>query len=163
MDMIKKILLGLTITISLSACKDNSSNQEPVAGTTFFKVAETNPNNGDSFILALEDVEDIEKARSIINDPGNAVDKIIYAKIVRQEGDEKYRNQDLNSSTIWSWRIEEFQEFTSTTAEILDAWPGYVEEDLNRWFLGTSGDPTYGFIGFWAYTVVEEIKPEELD
>lgn len=163
--MIKKILLGITITvtISLSACKDNPADQEPVAGTIFFKVGETNPTHGESFILVLEEVEDIEKARSIINDPENAAEKIIYAKIVRQEDDEKYRNQDLNSSTIWSWRIEEFQEFTSTTAEILDAWPGYVEEDLNRWFLGTSGDPTYGFIGFWAYTVVEEIKPEELD
>ena len=164
MNNIKSIVLILTTLclIALIACKDNSTNQELVTEVTFFKVGETDSTHGESFILALEKTEDIEKARSIINDPENAAEKIISAKIVPQKGDEEYKNQDLNDGTIWSWRIEEFQGFSFNTIEILDGWPGYIEEDLNRWFLNTSGDTTHGFIGFWGYTIIEEINPEEL-
>ena len=164
MKNIKTIILSLSIfaLITLIACKDNSANQNPDVEVAFFKVGEINPSHGESFILALEKAEDIEKARSIINDPENAVDKIVYAKIVKQQGDEEYKNRDLNSGLVWSWKIEEFKEFAFNTIEILDGWPGYVQEDLTRWFLNTSGDSTYGLIGFWGYTVVEELELQPL-
>ena len=38
------------------------------------------------------------------------------------------------------------------TIEILDGWPGFVEQDVNGWIANTNGR-----VGFWTYTVVAEL------
>ena len=51
-----------------------------------------------------------------------------------------------------------FQGFADSTIEILDGWPGYVEQDVDSWIANTGGA-----IGFWTYTVVEELPEPPAD
>lgn len=152
------------VMIVFSTCKDTPLESSPDDGTVYFKVAETNPTpaHNDSFIIALTDSAHIAHARLLIDDQNASPDKIIFAKIVPQKGTEEYQNINLINNTTWSWRVETFDSFTFNTIEIFDGWPGYIEEDLERWFLNTSGESTYGYIGFWGYTVVEEVNAAQL-
>ena len=112
--------------------------------------------------LSLTDLEEIVQARQIIANPHDVPDKIILAKIVRQDGSEPYLNKDLNNDMTWSWRIDSFDGFVGSTIEILDGWPGYIEEDLDRWFQNTDGDENHGHIGLWSYTVVAEVEADDV-
>ncbi len=157
-----RILLLLVFSATLFSC-DTTESKPDLSEYTFFKVGESVPDKGESFIIALKDSVDISLARKIISDPDNSPDKIVLAKIVRQDGNEDFLNIDLNSNTTWSWKIEVFMGFVSSSIEIYDGWPGYIEEDIDRWFNNTSDDPDSGIIGFWGYTVVEEIEPDQLN
>jgi len=44
----------------------------------------------------------------------------------------------------------------------LDGWPGYIEEDLDRWFQNTYGDENHGHIGLWGYSVVAEVEADDV-
>lgn len=63
-------------------------------------------------------------------------------------------NRDVLASgePLWSWHVTEFLEFADLTIEVLDGWPGLIEQDVAGW-IGTSG----GEIGFWSYTVTQEL------
>lgn len=150
--------LSLIAVLLLSATCDKHLT-DPDTETVYFKVGEITPGNGESFIIGLTDPADITYARKLIEDPDSTPDKILSARIVPQTGDEEVLNRDVNNNKIWSWRIDEFDGFVFNTIEILDGWPGYVEEDLKRWFQNTTGSDEFGYIGFWNYTIVEEIEP----
>lgn len=67
-------------------------------------------------------------------------------------------NQDfLSGGTLWTWHVIEFVGFAENTIEILDGWPGFIEENVQGWI-----DNTSGTIGFWGYTVVREIEMGQL-
>ena len=153
----------LTVAMLLVNCGKEDTPTPNAPEMVFFKVSDGTEQSEESFILALDDPDEIEQARQIIADPVNSTEKIVSAKIIRQDGAEAYPNKDVNSGTEWSWRIDEFQGFVGLTAEILDGWPGYIEEDLDRWFQNTGGDTNHGFIGLWGYTVVEELTSDDLD
>jgi hypothetical protein len=52
----------------------------------------------------------------------------------------------------WNWHVTEFVGFADNTIEVLDGWPSDVERDVPAW-IGNTG----GMVGFWSYTVVEEL------
>ncbi|MFV1885137.1 MAG: hypothetical protein ACMZ7B_11665 [Balneola sp.] len=160
--MIRTYLILLLFFVSVSCSTNNDTDTEDLSEYTFFKIAENNSPTSESFILALTDSSQIEHARKIISDPDNTTDRIILAKIVAQNGLEDYQNIDVNNKIAWSWRIDEFIGFVFTTIEIYDGWPGYIEEDLQRWFQNTSDEPNSGIIGFWGFSVVEEIEANQL-
>ena len=156
-----RLAIILFSLLFFASCDTTNSNPD-LSEYTFFKVGETLPDTEESYIIALTDSLQIEHARMIISNPEIVSDKIILAKIIPQNGTENYQNIDLNSNTVWSWRVDEFIGFVFTTIEIYDGWPGYIEEDLNRWFQNTSDDPNSGVIGFWGFTVLEEIDSDKL-
>jgi hypothetical protein len=57
---------------------------------------------------------------------------------------------------LWNWHVVGVDGFFGTTAEILDGWPTFVEDDVSGWIANTQGK-----IGFWSYTVVEELAVPE--
>jgi len=55
---------------------------------------------------------------------------------------------------LWSWHVSQFRGFADITAEILDGWPTGVELGVSGWTDANSGQ-----IGFWQYTVKQELGP----
>lgn len=153
----------LILTFAGISCKTNSFEDITEAEPVYFKVGETEHVRGDSFIISLTDPDHIAHARALIEDPSTITDRIVVARIVRQTGNEEYLNKDLDKNLVWSWRVESFESFGFNTIEILDGWPGYIEEDIERWFQNTSGENDHGFIGFWNYTVLSEVSKSELE
>lgn len=143
-------------------CQSNSFDDIVESKPVYFKVGEKEQVRGDSFILSLVDPDHIAHARALIKDSNTVTDRIVVARIVKQTGSEDYLNKDLNKNVVWSWRVDTFESFSFNTIEILDGWPGYIEEDMERWFLNTSGESDHGFIGFWNYTVLSEVSESEL-
>ena len=127
-------------------------SEEPV----YFVVSERNFFRGESFIVLLTDPENVAHARDIIRDPDTAESQILVCSVAGGSGDPP--NQDvLNDGQLWSWHVDAFIEFADFTAEILDGWPGFLEEDFDGWVANTGG-----MIGFWGYTASREISEEEL-
>jgi hypothetical protein len=125
--------------------------------TIYFKVAEPFPfiNHGDSYILPLSDPAHIAAARNIIDQgPLNVSERIVVARI-EPGADGINRNLGAPFQT-WSWHVTEFLGFAEFTIEILDGWPTFVESDVPGWM-----DNTNGLVGFWSYTVVEEVLVPE--
>jgi hypothetical protein len=118
-----------------------------------FLVAEPGPPlHGDSFVIVLEDEADIAHARALIRDPG-ALEHIVYAEI-EAGADGINRDHLAEGAPEWSWHVTTFIGFVESTAEILDGWPSFVESDVEGWI-----DNTDGMIGFWTYTVTQELGP----
>ena len=154
-------ILFCTLLIS---CNDEEF-VDPNPGTVYFLVAEyMNPEKGDSYILPLSDTNDIQTAREILAnpDPDQVPDRIVVAKIVRQEANATLKNKDLLQNITWSWSVSEFMGFTGSTVEILDGNPSMVEEDIEFWFQNTSNSSDFGMIGFWGYSIIREVDPAEL-
>lgn len=152
----------LILAIAGINCKTNSFDDITEAEPVYFIVGEAEQVRGDSFIISLTDPDHIEHARTLIEDPSAITDRIVVARIVRQTGNEEYLNKDLDKNVVWSWRVESFESFSFNTIEILDGWPSYIEEDVERWFQNTSGENDHGFIGFWNYTVIAEVNVSDL-
>ena len=124
--------------------------------TVYFLVSELTPAHGDSYVLPLTNPDDIAQARAIIADPEGSAARIVVAKIAPC-GECAYINRDfLNGGRPWSWCVTDFEGFAENTIEILDGWPGYVNDNLDEW-MGTTG----GAIGFWSYSVTRELTPWE--
>ena len=121
--------------------------------TILFLVAEPFlPVHGDSYVLPLSDPQAIAHARDLIQfGPQNAGSPIVVAHVA--EGANGI-NRDLLApgAPEWSWHVTEFLGFADATIEILDGWPGFVEQDVQGWLENTGGT-----IGFWDYTVVSEV------
>ena len=130
----------------------------PPGETVYFLVANPDAPEKGSYVLPLEDAEDIDHARAVIADPAGSTGHIVVASIARGGRDLPYQNRDLiNGGTLWSWRVEEFQGFADATIEILDGWPQYVEDNLDDWMANTGGQ-----IGFWNARVIREVSVEEM-
>ncbi len=117
--------------------------------TVYFLVAEFEPVvYNDCYVLPLTEPSDIMHARMlIIVGPG------IGQPLVVADYSRFYMMQYINRNYLepgmpaWSWYITSFVAFADMTVEVHDGWPTGVEDGLV--------DPWK--IGFWHYTVVEEL------
>jgi hypothetical protein len=120
-----------------------------------FLVAE-NPAGGacshcDSYVLPLSAQADIAAARDLIARGGTGGGTIAVAHVAAG-ADGVNRDWLAPGAPAWSWHVSDFVGFADTTVEILDGWPGFVESDVDGWIANTNGT-----IGFWSYTVVQEL------
>ena len=154
-------VLFLVLVVACVSCQrdEESAEFKPDPTAVYFLVGELSPVHGDSYLLALNDEEDIEAAREIIS---TGESKIILAEISRITDRRSQLNIDLNNGRRWSWYVSHFHEFADFTIEILDGWPGYVEDNYEEWVDVTKGDNGKGRIGFWNYTIKREVNPTEL-
>lgn len=126
------------------------------AAQTLFLVAE-NPAlvspcvHCDSFVVPIAEPGDILKARELIDLAGTGMGTIVVARI-EAGGDGVNRDYLEPGFPSWSWRVVEFVQFADGTIEILDGWPSFIEDDPAAWIQNTQG-----YLGFWTYTVVQEI------
>jgi hypothetical protein len=123
------------------------------AATVQFVVAERPGNvvHGDSYILPLSDPDDIAHARALIYTDLGILPSIAVANVAAG-ADGVNRDWQAPGRPEWSWHVTGFQGFFDFTAEILDGWPSFVEQDVPGWIANTGGQ-----IGFWNYTVVAEL------
>lgn len=138
------------------------------AETIYFLAAELPGRefHGESFVVPLSDPAHIAHARDLIEFGPEAGDTIVVAAIA-PGSDGINRDYLTEDQPPWSWHIERVEGFAFATIEILDGWPGYVEEDVQRWIANTCGCTSLeqpqpppgalGVIGFWGYTIVAEL------
>ena len=107
--------------------------------------------HGDSYVLPLDDLNDILHARNLIQF-GPATGASIAVAEIAKGADGINRDLLAPGAPEWSWHVTGFSGFADYTAEILDGWPTFVESDVDGWI-----DNTGGFVGFWSYTVVAEV------
>jgi GNAT superfamily N-acetyltransferase len=107
--------------------------------------------HGDSYVLLFSEQADIDHARDLIAKGGAAGAPIAVVKIAAGADG---RNRDLRApgQPLWSWHQTAFAGFGDAAIELCDGWPGYVEQDVQRWIANTDGT-----ICFWSYTAVEEL------
>jgi hypothetical protein len=133
---------------------------EPV---TYFLVAEWpgEEMHGDSYVLPVNRAEDIEHARDLIALGPQAAGRAVAVAKVRLGADGINRNLRGAGQPAWSWHVTEFMGFSDGSVEILDGWPGWIEQDPEGWMQNTPPNgqtpDTEGSVGFWTYTVVEEL------
>lgn len=118
--------------------------------------------HGDSYVITIDDNDAtrLAQARAIAawvaagepvkNEP---MDRIIVTSIAAGANG---INRDFLARGLpeWSWHPVGTPEFAGFTAEILDGWPTFVEEDVPGWIANTRGR-----LGFWSYTVTRELGP----
>lgn len=132
------------------------------AAPVYFLVAElpgTEVHN-DSYVLPLTRADHIEHARDLVEHGPQAVGTYIVVATMRAGADGINRDLRAEGAPAWSWHVTDMINFAGVTMEILDGWPGIVEQDVAGWIANTSmdnEDPTEGTLGFWGYTVVEEL------
>lgn len=135
------------------------------AGKIEFLVAErpgTIDPHGDSYIISIDESQTalLEHARALVDwaEAGAMTDPPEGGAIVVAEtaagADGRNRDYLAPGQPLWSWHIVGTPSFTDITAEILDGWPTFVEQDVAGWIANTNG-----FVGFWGYTVVDELGP----
>jgi hypothetical protein len=107
--------------------------------------------HGDSYVLVLEKSADIDHARALI-EKGAAAGATIAVVRIAAGADGRNRNVRAPGEPLWSWHQTSFEGFGDAAIELCDGWPGYVEQDVDRWIANTNGT-----ICFWSYTVVEEL------
>ncbi len=118
-----------------------------------FLVAESgqHPPHGDSYVLMLQEPADIAHARALI-EKGAAAGATIAVVKIAAGADGRNRDVRAPGEPLWSWHQTSFEGFGDFAIELCDGWPGYVEQDVERWIANTDGT-----ICFWSYTVVEEL------
>ena len=123
------------------------------AGRILFLVAEPAGHvvHGDSYVLPLDDPDAVAHARALVASGPLAGAPIAVARIA-PGADGVNRDLRAPGAPAWSWHVTGFEGFADTTIEVLDGWPGFVEQDVAGWIANTGGA-----IGFWSYTVVEEL------
>jgi hypothetical protein len=118
----------------------------------WFVVGERQVQRNDSFLLPLDDADDIAAARQLIaQGPGGGVGSIVVARIgAGSDG----LNRDVRAAgqPLWSWHVSEFVAFADAAIELCDGWPGYIQQDVDAFIANTNGQ-----ICFWSYTVVAEL------
>lgn len=120
-----------------------------IGETVYFLVADE--ERTESYVLPLSDSNDIAHARDLI-EYGPSIGEQIVVAHVACGGDGINRDYMSQTKRAWNWHVTEFDGFADITVEILDAWPSYLLYDCQGWISNTGGS-----IGFWAYTVVEEL------
>ena len=143
-----------------------SPNGQAPAETVYFLVAEHLPRRHDSYVLPLNDPDDIAEARqwAALNsgprEPGRIglVGPIVNARIAA--GADGINGDYVAPDTrLWSWHMTEFLDFTRFGIELTDGSPTWVEQDVDGWIRNTrlNNPPGVGEIGFWGYTVAAEL------
>jgi hypothetical protein len=147
----RQLALVIGLGLALGLCTAPVAHAVPI----LFIVAEAGGMafHHDSYVLPLEDPEDIAHARALIAEGLAAGSTIAVARIAKG-ADGINRDYLAPGAPPWSWHVTEFLGFADITIEILDGWPGFVEQDVD-WWIENSG----GIIGFWGYTVVAELGP----
>jgi hypothetical protein len=132
--------------------------------------------HGDSFVLPLEDPEDIAHARQLVRRGRDAGNYLVAADIVAG-ADNINRDILAPGKPAWSWHISNFDQFADASIELTDGWPGFIESDVQGWINNTGGGtvdndgdgepdgppPTVGRIAFWSYTVTAELTGPPTD
>jgi hypothetical protein len=151
MRMLRSIVLAVRFVLVLSPAVGLVESAR--GQTVHFLVAERPEfaSNGDSYVLPLTDPADIAYARALITAPPGDLSSIVVANIA-PGADGVNRDHLAPGDPPWSWHVSSFVEFADITAEILDGWPSFVEEDVAGWIANTGG-----MVGFWNYTVIEEL------
>jgi hypothetical protein len=108
----------------------------------------------DSYLIRLTNSADIDEARRIVEDPASR--KIVVAKIAK--GSDGFNRNVLGDGRPWDWHVDEFVGFADQSGELLDGWPGCVESDVDGWIGNTGKGDGFGYVGFWSYTIVEELR-----
>src|SRR5262249_23257972 len=126
---------------------------EARAGSIAFLIAERPGmlTHGDSFVLRLNDTDEIAHARELIARGPDVGGGVISARGA-PGADGINRNYLAPEAPPWSWHITEFLGFTDVSAELYDGWPTFLEQDVSGWMANTGG-----IIGFWNYTVVAQL------
>jgi hypothetical protein len=143
------------------------------AGTTYFLVAERpgTVEHGDSFVLPLERADDIAHARDLVRFGAEKVGGGLIGADVVAGADGINRNILDPAKPAWSWHVSKFDGFGDVSIELVDGWPGFIEQDVHGWLDNTggghidldedgipdTGHATTGRVGFWNYTVVAEL------
>jgi hypothetical protein len=143
------------------------------AGTTYFLVAERpgTVEHGDSFVLPLERPDDIAHARDLVRFGAERVGGGLIGADVVAGADNVNRNLLDPARPAWSWHVSKFDGFGDASIELVDGWPGFIEQDVHAWIDNTGGGhidndgdgvpdgdhATVGRVGFWNYTVVAEL------
>lgn len=137
-----------------------SDDASGAAETVYFLVAEP-PGmemHNDSYVLPLTDADHIEHARALIAEGPDSAGLPIVVAGMRAGADGINRDLRAEGAPAWSWHITEIITFADNSMEVLDGWPSYVEMDVAGWIENTSDeDATEGRVGFWSYTVVDEL------
>ena len=142
--------VGFALLVALVAALSSRAK----AGPVYFVVSEVPGQvvHGDSYVLPLSDEAEISHARDLIaRGPEAAGGSIAVAKIAAG-ADGINRNVTAPSEPLWGWHVTGFEGFADITAEVLDGWPTFVEQDISGWIANTNGT-----IGFWTYTVTTEL------
>lgn len=103
--------------------------------------------HNESYVLPLSEPNDIAHARDLITLGSSAGKSIVVADIACGPDGINRDYLRMGEPTWWCWHVTEFVAFADMTIEILDGWPGYVNENCK----------SFGRIGFWGYTVVAEL------
>lgn len=148
---------------SLPASDAAAADAPAPAQVSYFLVAEW-PGaevHGDSYVLPVVRAADVEHARDLIELGPQAAGRTVVVARVALGADGINRDLRAPGWPAWSWHVTELLGFADCSVEILDGWPGWVEDDPEGWMQNTppnGGTPdTAGTIGFWRYTVVEEL------
>ncbi|MEA2733574.1 MAG: hypothetical protein QOE14_25 [Humisphaera sp.] len=135
------------------------------AAPVYFLVSEFpgQVDHGDSFVLPLEDADDIAHARDLVQHGPSIGGAIVNAEIVAG-ADNINRDILAPGKPAWSWHISNFGDFADMSIEILDGWPTFIEQDVQGWIDNTGGgSATVGRIAFWNYTVTAELQGPPTD
>jgi hypothetical protein len=117
----------------------------------------------ESYVILLSKDEDILHARYLIDHAKDIaayvwVDGLIVAAKVIGGKDGINRNYLDPKFTEWSWHVDKFYCFCDYTIEVMDGSPS-VTEKYNDW---SKGSAVSFDIGFWCFTVVQELGPAPL-
>jgi hypothetical protein len=124
------------------------------AGPVYFLVTEYPGQevHHDSYVLPLQDANDIAHARDLITRGPAAAGAAIAVAQIAAGADGINRNETAPGKPAWSWHVTNFDGFADNTVEILDGWPGFIEQDVAGWIANTNSR-----IGLWSYTVTREL------
>lgn len=138
--------LGLIVLAVLTI----GAPSETLSETVYFLVAEYDPVvYNDCYVLPLTEPSDIEHARMLVKF-GLGIGQPLVVADYRPLFFGKpsiNRNYFEPGMPAWSWYVTSFLGFSDVTPEIYDGWPTGIENGLV--------DPPK--LGFWSYTVVEEL------
>lgn len=153
------ILWSFALLIDGTAVASPSAFASAAVDTTvYFVVAEKGtPFHGDSYVLPLADPADLRAARDVLRGRNGAA-TICVAQIA-DGADGINRDVLAAGEPLWTWHVLDFLGFAELTAEVLDGWPSFVEQHKGAYIhFPPEGDGT-GLIGFWGYTVKQELGP----
>jgi hypothetical protein len=116
--------------------------------------------HGDSFVISIDslDTQRLQHARLLVDwissgaNLENAPDGRIVVSAVAPGADGVNRNWRAPGRPAWSWHPVGDVSFADATIELIDGWPTFIEQDVPGWMSNTNGN-----IGFWSYTVVQEL------
>lgn len=105
----------------------------------------------ESYVLGLMDPLDIDHARELIRFGAAAGQPIVVAQVACG-GDGINRDPLSPTKHPWNWHVSAFESFADSTIEIFDGRPSDLQRDCDGWLSNTGGR-----IGFWSFTIVDEL------